>query len=154
MHRDRFAIKAESPGTLVLVDPVCRDQFFEPLLVNGSPFRLKVGAAVALVAGAFPVEAQPCHAFKDRSPGLVGVAGLIGILHAENKCSAVMAGVEPVKKRCSGTSDMKVSGGRGSKASADGMRHLAELYSGRAVRATGFAGTDEKILVKRLPWSR
>lgn len=121
MHGDGFAIEAEAPGTVVLIDAVGCDEFFEPGVVDGDAFALEVGAEVSAFFGAFiPIEAEPVQAVEDSLACFVGVSCFVGVFDAEDEGAAVFSCEEPVEERGSRAADVEVAGGRWCEAGANG----------------------------------
>jgi hypothetical protein len=82
---------------------------------------LEIRTAITADIRAFiPVETEPAHAFEDACGGFRRVAGAIGVLDAQDEGAAVLAGHQPVEQGRAGTSDVEITGGRGSEADADG----------------------------------
>src|SRR5207244_12424132 len=67
-----------------------------------------------------PVEAQPGETVEDDARVLVGGAGPVGVLDAEQELTARVARVQPVEQGGTGAADVEVAGGRGGEADADG----------------------------------
>jgi hypothetical protein len=65
-----------------------------------------------------PVEPEPAQPLEDGARGLVGGAGLVGVLDAEQELAAELAGEEPVEERGAGAADVEVAGGRGGETEA------------------------------------
>ena len=69
--------------------------------------------------GAFiPLHAQPLEIGDEIDQGLGVVAGLIGVLDAEQEIAADVPGEEPVEQRGAGPADMQITGGTGGEADA------------------------------------
>jgi len=97
---DGFALHLELDGALVFVGEAVREQGFDASPDNGFALRLKIRAASAFaraggVAGerAFiPVEAEPAQAVEDDVHGFLGIARGVGVLDAQDKRAAGVAG--------------------------------------------------------------
>ena len=74
------------------------------LAMQGQPF----GLLVFFV----PAQAQPAQPLENRIDRSVGVALNIGVIEAQDHRPAVVAGVEPVENKRSGTADVEKPGGR------------------------------------------
>ena len=121
VHGDGLALEAEAPGTVVLINAAGVGEFLEPRVVDGLALALEIRPAGAVLAGAFvPVEAEPAHAVEDRLAGFLGVAGLVGVLDAQDERAAMFAGEEPVEERGACAADVEVAGWRRGEAGADG----------------------------------
>ena len=89
--------------------------------------RLEIGLAV-------PVEAKPFHSVEDRVDRRLGGSGLVGILDAKQKPSAVPARVEPVEQGGPRAADMKKTGGRRREARNDGACAHANILLAATVK--------------------
>ena len=89
-------------------------QLIGDLLVTGESSALEDGRLV-------PVEAEPGETVKNDLGVFIGGTGLVGVLDAKQKLSALAAGEQPVEQRCPGSSDVQVS--RGGWCEPDSNRH-------------------------------
>src|SRR5207247_5975370 len=78
---------------------------------------------VVLRALGVPGEAEPGHRVEDLADRLVGRAGAVGVLDAEEEGPARVPGAEPVEEGRPGAPAMEVARGTGGKADADRLRH-------------------------------
>ena len=70
--------------------------------------------------GAFvPIKAEPAEAVQDRLQRLGDVALLIGVVDAQDKLAAVLAGEEPVEKGCADAANVEIAGRAGGETGAD-----------------------------------
>jgi hypothetical protein len=100
------------------------DQTIGVLLINRLAFTLKIRAIGATDQWAFvPIQSEPAESIIDGIDGVVILPGSIGVLDAEDKFSVVMAGKKPVEKGGASSTDMEVTGGRGSEANANFWIH-------------------------------
>jgi hypothetical protein len=88
------------------------DHFVGDLDVPGLELRLVIFVPV-------PVDSEPFQAVEDDVDRLLGGAGRVGILDAQERSAAMAAGVEPAEQAGAGVADMKEAGGRGRKAGDD-----------------------------------
>ena len=79
--------------------------------------RLEIGLAVA-------ADPKPVEAVEDRVDRLLGRAGLVRILDAQQILAAVMAGEQPVEQRGARAADVEIAGRRGREA---GRRRLVNF---------------------------
>ena len=91
------------------------------------PLRLPVGPVRAADLGALvPVQAQPAQAVEQVPVGLLGVAGGVGVLDAEDERAAGVPGVRPVEQRRPHQPDVHHAGRRRAEPGAHGVeRHRA-----------------------------
>ena len=83
--------------------------------------RLEVGTIRPADFGAFvPLDAEPTEAVEDWLQGLGTIAIGVGVVDAEDELAAEALDEQPVEKSGADASDVEVSGGTGSEASADG----------------------------------
>ena len=100
------------------------EQALGGLLVKIQSLGLGVGAKIAADLGALvPVEAKPAHGAQDDLGVLVGGAGRVGVVDAQDEGAAVGTGEGPVVDGGAGAADVQLAGGRGRKADADGIAH-------------------------------
>ena len=59
---------------------------------------------------AVPIEAEPAHPVEDRVDRLLGRAGLVGVLDAQQEFAAVVAGEQPVEQRRARAADVQEAG--------------------------------------------
>ena len=104
-------------GTETTIGFALLEQLFGVLVVNVQALALAVGRVGATDFRALaPVQAQPAEIF-DQLGFVTDLTPLhIGVLDAENEVTSVVAGKEPVVKRCAGIAHVQHSGRRGSKA--------------------------------------
>ena len=113
--------RAEADGAGVLVEISALFQSGEILLVNGAAFALVVGTMVApFLRALVPVEAKPVETVEDDLLGLLGVAGVVRVLDAENEGPGVLAGIDPVEEGGTGASHVEKAGRGGCEACAYG----------------------------------
>jgi hypothetical protein len=74
--------------------------------------------ALGLLVFLVPTEVEPAQAVEYGGDGGVGVALDVGIVETEDHGAIVMAGIEPVKDKGAGATDVEKSGGGGRKANA------------------------------------
>ena len=92
-----------------------------------------VGAAH--VRAFIPIEAQPAQPVHDGLDGPPHGALLVGVLDAQNKPAAMLAGEQPVIERGARPADVEVAGGAGSETYANGHKEnnpqisrIAQIY--------------------------
>jgi hypothetical protein len=83
-----------------------------PVPIKIKPLGLKIGSLI-------PGEAKPGHGFNDLACGFLCGTFHIRVFDAENKCSALASGIEPVEKGGTRPSDMEVTCGAGRKTNPD-----------------------------------
>ena len=89
--------------------------------VDFGAFGLAVRAEGAADVGAFvPLQAEPAESVEDHLLGGGDEAGAVGVLDAQDELAAALAGVEEVEQANVGRADVRVAGGRGCDADADG----------------------------------
>ena len=101
-------------------------QFAHAPLVNGAALRLKIGAEISLARPrrvrrrrAFvPIQSQPAQPAEDDFRGLLRIAGGVGVLDAQDKHAAGVAGIEPVKQGGARPADVQKARRTGRKANA------------------------------------
>ena len=77
--------------------------------------------AMGLVKRTFVIlESQPGHAFENGIDGFRGGALQIGVLDAQDKLTAMFAGIQPGKQGSAGTANVQITGGAGGKTGANG----------------------------------
>ncbi len=92
------------------------------LLVDVQTVGLLVGTEVAALVGTLvPVQAQPLHGAQDDLRVLLGGAGGVGVVDAQDEGAVVGAGECPVIDGRTGASYVKLSRGGGSEAHANGL---------------------------------
>jgi len=97
------------------------EQEFDVAAIYPGAFRLPVGAEGATDVGAFvPLQAKPAQGVEDHLLGAGDEAGAVGVLDAQNELAAALADVEEVEQADVGRADVRIAGGRGSDADADG----------------------------------
>ena len=97
------------------------EQEFDVGAVDFGAFGLAVGAEGTADVGAFvPLQAEPAQGVEDHLLGAGDEAGAVGVLDAQHKLAAALAGVEEVEQADVGRADMRVAGRRGCDADADG----------------------------------
>ena len=90
------------------------------LAVQVEAVGLLVGAEVAADFGALvPVEAQPAHGAQDDLGVLLGGAGGVGVVDAQDEGAVVGAGERPVVDGRARAADVELAGGGGREADAD-----------------------------------
>ena len=102
----------KKPVDIFLVD-------FAPLALKVRPF-IAFDTTVGLWA-LIRIHAEPFQTLKDDIDILRLVAGGIGILNAEDKSPAGVAGIKPVEEGSAGTANVKHPRGGGGKTDADGF---------------------------------
>src|SRR5690606_1344167 len=80
------------------------------------------GVGAADLGALVPVEAQPAHRVEQLGVGLLGVAGRVGVLDAEDQGALVVLGERPVEQGGADQAHVGVSGGRGTETDAYGGR--------------------------------
>ncbi len=65
--------------------------------------------------GVVPLQPKPAQVLQQLVAGLLGRAGQIGILDAQQKPPAEVAGQQPVEQRRAGAADVQIAGGRRAK---------------------------------------
>ena len=125
VHDDELAREFEAGRALVVeVDAVGGLEFGEVAFVDVVALALEVGAEVTALAGALvPVEAEPFQAVVDDLHGVDGVAGLVGVLDAQDELAAVVPREEPVEQGGARPADVQKAGGRRGETDADGCAH-------------------------------
>ena len=121
MEGDGFgAVKAETPGSFILVHAAGVLELFEIGVVNIVALALEIGAAIAALHGPLiPVQPQPFHAGEDCAGSLLRIAGVIRIFNAEDEGSPHLAGKQPVEQGGAGAPDVKVARGGRCKSCSD-----------------------------------
>jgi len=101
------------------------------LAIEVGALALDVGAVGAADAGAFiPIEAHPAQGIHQSFDGTTDGPLLIGVLDAQNKLPAMLAGEHPVIKGSARPADMEIARGAGCKAYANShMSHQWTVYS-------------------------
>ena len=115
MEGDGFgAVKAETPGSFILVHAAGVLELLEIGVVNIVALALKIGAAIAAFHGPLiPVQPQPFHAGEDCAGSLLRIAGVVRVFNAEDEGPPHLAGEQPVEQGGAGAPDVKVAcGGR------------------------------------------
>ena len=69
-----------------------------------------------------PVETEPLHSLENRARALVGAAGAVGVLDAEQERSTMLAGEQPIVDRCASAADVEIAGGRWREAESQRRR--------------------------------
>ena len=102
-------------GAVAVVGELALAQPREDVGVDVRALRLAVRAERATLERALvPVEAEPLHDLDQALVGLLGVAGGVGVLDAEDERAAVVAGERPVVEGRPGQADVRAAGrGRG-----------------------------------------
>ena len=119
-------------GAEAVVGPALGDELLGSLAVDAQALRLSVRAEVAALVGALvPVEAQPTHGTKDDLGVLVGRAGRVGVVDAEDERAVVGTGERPVVNRGARTAHVEFAGGGGCEAHADGLVRQEVLLRAR-----------------------
>ena len=96
-------------------------QLLGDVLVEVHALRLAVRRVRAADLGALvPVEAQPAHRVEQLVVRLLGVAGRVGVLDAEDQGSLVVPGERPVEQGSADQAHVGVTGGRRAETYADG----------------------------------
>ena len=100
------------------------EQFLCVFIVDVYSLRLQIRPVWSADFGAFvPLDSEPSQVVHNLLCGGRGVAFLVRIFDAENKCSARSLGQEPVKKGCSRSADVQIAGWRRCKTCYDLLRH-------------------------------
>ena len=69
-----------------------------------------------------PCQPQPAKPVQDGGQRLVDIAALVGIVDPQNKLTSVAAGKQPIKKRGSNSTNVKVTCGAGGETRANSHR--------------------------------
>ena len=101
-------------------------QLLGDVLVDVHPLRLAVRGVRAADLGALvPVQTEPAHRVEQLVVRLLGVAGRVGVLDAEDQGAAVVPGEGPVEQGGADQTHVGVAGRRGTETYAyvrDGVR--------------------------------
>ena len=104
--------------------------------IDRAAFRLAIGAMRAADIRAFiPAEPQPAQRIEDLHLGFGGRAHLIGILDPQQKLAAMLLGKAIVDQRDIGSADMRITGGRGRNAGADGFAEFQSYAAPNSAKA-------------------
>ena len=108
-------------GAEAAVGGAVGEQHVAVLAVDFGALGLAVGAVGAADVGAFvPGEAEPAEGVEDLLLGGGDEAGAVGVFDAQDELAAALAGVDVVDQADVGGADVRVAGGTGSDADADG----------------------------------
>src|ERR1700722_18321245 len=121
---DRFAGRAETNGSLILINDILIVKQIQVILVDGIPFTLKIGTVLAAHPRSFiPLQTEPPQSLVNYLDRLMSLPVLIGILDPQEKRSLVVAREKPIEQRRPRTSNVHEAGGRGREANPDGRTH-------------------------------
>ena len=123
----RLALHAEPDGAVVLVGEPLGLQLLHAPHINlralGLIIRHLITHAVAgriVARRAFiPVQPKPAQAIENHIDCLRRVTFLVRVLHSQHKFAARMTGIEPIKQRSAGTSNMQIPSGTRRKSYTD-----------------------------------
>ena len=106
---------AKLERSAILIGFARRLQFLQILRIDRSPLTLEVRTLVPghtpfSIRTFIPIQAQPPHPPKNDIDRLLGIPGLIRVLHPQNKSPPRMTGVEPVKESGSRPANMQKAG--------------------------------------------
>ncbi len=106
-------------GAVAAVGLPLGDQALGVLLVERQPVRLKVRPVVAADLGPLvPAEPQPAESIEEVGQRVGDVAGAVGILDAQDKLAAGVAGEDVVEQGDISSTDVGIPGGAGGHADA------------------------------------
>jgi hypothetical protein len=83
-------------------------EFLDAPPVNLAPLRLEVGAFI-------PIQPEPAQAAENDIGGFLGIAGRVGVLDAQDKGAAGVAGVKPVEQSRAGAANVQQTRRTGGK---------------------------------------
>ena len=113
VHDDQLARELETGRSFVVhVTPARVLQSGEVAFVNVIALTLEVRPVVATFARAFvPIQPEPFQTVVNDLHGIDGVAGLVGVLDAQDKLAAVVPREQPVEQRRPRPADVQKAGG-------------------------------------------
>ena len=107
-------------GAVAVVRVTRVQELARDVLVDVHALRLAVRRVRAADLGALvPVEAQPAHRVEQLVVRLLGVAGRVGVLDAEDERALVVPGERPVEQGGADQAHVGVTGGRGTETDAN-----------------------------------
>ncbi len=113
-------------GAVAAVGVAGVEQLLRDVLVQVHALRLTVRRVRAADLGALvPVEAQPAHRVEQLGVRLLGVAGRVGVLDAEDQSALVVLGERPVEQGGAHQAHVRVTGGRRTETDAYGRAGCA-----------------------------
>ena len=119
--------------TVALVRFVLCQQPVSVRLVQLEPLRLHVRPeGTADIRPFVPVQAEPAQGREERLDAAFDITLLVGVLDAQDELTAVVPRQQPVVERRADVADVRLAGGRGGVAGADGaIGHAAIVATGR-----------------------
>ena len=126
---DFIAVLVALVGGGALVHAPQLHQFLEIAVVNLLALALVVGGVgTALALALVPVQPQPAHACENGLHGVLHMAFLVGVLDAQHKGAAHLAGKQIVEQGGASPADVQIAGRRGGKTGADGCSHARLIH--------------------------
>src|SRR5208283_2101223 len=107
LNDDGLPFHFEFDGPFAIVGQALVFEFLDATPVNIASLRLKVGAKTPLAGSLIPIQSEPAQAAQDDIGGFLRIAGRVGVLDAQDKGAAGVAGIKPVEQSRASAADVQ-----------------------------------------------